>query len=212
MKLDVKGYTHKQRRNKVDLAQGLPRVVLNNSTIKALNGTFIRLRMFDSLISVETHNITSPVFLLSFSNAEICNCTFHSIQNIQENYSGESIMTHSVIFDVIERCKIIIKECVFENIQIDMDLSAVLYAVDSQIEIHNSIITKNMAHSAAITCIASKLVVRKSVFSHNSGKFGASIAVGRTSNLEVHNCTFTNNESRFRCRYKCLSRDIGIHY
>ncbi len=183
----------------VNTNDSLPLIKFVNSTIKQFTGTFIHLEMSDSWIPVDTMDIVSPIFVMRSSIAEIINCSFHGIQHKKDLGSFGNAFDTAIIFDVEDNSAIKITECVFENVQIDMgyDVSAALYAVYSQVEIHNSIFTRNKARFAVVLGLVSNMTVVDSVFSHNTGQQGASINVQVNSSLEVHNSTFIHNNAKF---------------
>ncbi len=194
--------------NAVNTGYSLPLIRFVNSTVKQFTGTFIHLEMSDSRITVNTLDIASTIFVMISSTVEINNCSFHGIQHITdrehvEQDSNRTFPFHdgvedsAVIFTVYENSSITIRECLFENIQVDMrhDVSAALRADDSQVEIHNSIFTRNQAQWAVVEGLASNVTVVDSVFSHNTGYSGASINVQQDSSLEVHNSSFTHNNA-----------------
>ncbi len=198
MTLHVYGTNARSTENEEIINQSLPLIEFVNSTIKHIIGTGIQLKMIDSLIAVNTQHIVSQMFVIWSSTAEIDNCIFHGVGNMESQDSSEGVLDTAVIFDV-EYSQIAIRDCLFENIQVDMslDVSAALYAENSQVEIYNSNFTKNMAQWAVISGVTSNVTLIYSVFSHNTGDEGASINVQHTSNLQVHNSTFTQNNATY---------------
>ncbi len=189
--------------------RGLPVVYISNATIMQFSGTYIHLILSDLWITVNTQNILSPIFMMRSSTADIDNCTFHGIQDMRypgpgENdtkttlhLDGDHMESYSVLFAAHDSSRISIRNCVFENIQVDSGykVAAALHAENSHVAMHNSIITRNKAYSAVFLIEASDVLIKDSVFSHNTGKEGASINAQQNSSLEVHNSTFTHNDA-----------------
>ncbi len=197
MTLNVKGDDNKKNRDEVNIYESRPLIVFEKSTVKHFIGAKINLKILESVIVVNTHAIDSPVFVIRCSTAEIFNCTFLGIKNSEKKNPKENDIDTAVIFDVQERSRITIQECLFENIQVDMsyDVSAAVYAENSQMEIYHSNLSFNTAQWGVIMGVASNLTVNESVFSSNIGDQGASFNVQQNSNLKVGNSTFTDNKA-----------------
>ncbi len=193
MTLDMRGT------NEINNRLSLPLIVFVNSTIKHFIGTSVQLKMFDSLIAVNTQDIVYPMFVMKSSSADIYNCTFYGVGNMESQDSSEDILDNAVVFDIEYIGHFAIRGCVFENIQVDESyaVSGALYAENSQVEISNSTFTKNKAVWAVIMGIRSNLNVSDSVFSNNKDYGGASINVHQNSSLEVRDCTFTYNNATY---------------
>ncbi len=199
MMLNIKG-SNEVIRNK-DISSRVPHILLVNSTVKSFMGMNILLTMHDSLIMVNTQEVVSSVFVIMSSTVGISNCTFLGINNdtnMPRKDTDRNTGKGSFIYGVGSMSKIVIRESLFENIQmpdIRYDVSTVIYVERSQIEIYNSSFMNNTAISAAIHGTASNLTVAESVFSENLGHDGASICAQENSHLDVHNSTFTYNKA-----------------
>ncbi len=209
MTLCVQKTVDDKAKHDVNTDENLPLIKLLNSTVKHFNGTYIHLEMSDSWIPVNTSDIASPIFVMISSIVVISNCSFHGIHQIEDRepvehdskkpfpFNGDYVETSAAVY---KNSTIIIRDCVFENIQVDMgyDVSAALYAVHSKVDINNSIFTRNQAQWAVVYVEnKTNMTVVDSVFSHNTGQQGASINVQENSSLEVHNSTFTHNSATF---------------
>ena len=198
MTLNIQGNGDRKARNEVNIKESRPLIVFDNSTIKHFIGADIQLNMFDSLIEVNTVDIFSPMFVMRSSIVDLSNCTFHGSENVEKQDYNKNGIGPAVIF-YVEESRMVIQECLFENIQVDMSypVSAAVCAINSHVEVFYSIFTKNTAHWAVINGLASKVTVSESVFSFNTGNQGASFNVQKNSSLQVHNSNFTNNNAPF---------------
>ncbi len=196
MELNLEGNPHWKSRNEVDINSSLPVIVLLNSTIKEFNGHFIHLKMIDSVIDVNTQDIGPPFFMMGSSFAEIYNCSFYGAKMTGKDPNQSNDVT-SLIFHASNRSRVVIKECSFENIQVDMtyDLSAVLYAEISLVEIHNSSFINNTAQWSVIMGATSNVTIVDSIFIHNTADQGGALNIQVNSHLDVHNATFSQNEA-----------------
>ena len=159
-------------KHSVSTDQSLPLINFVNSTVRYFTGTSIHLNMFHSSISVNTDDIIRPLVVMTSSTAEIYNCSFHGIDHTGNVVLKESNVDTALIFYVKDNSTIRIRDCFIENIQVDLgyDVTAVLYARNSQLVIYNSILTRNSAKWGGIVAIASDVVIKNSVFSKNAGK------------------------------------------
>ena len=198
MNLHVRGNSGREIWNTLNTDQTLPLIKFENSTINHFTGTFIQLNMFDSLMVVNTHGILLPVFTMRTSTAKIYNSIFKGVKNMVGLESPAQNLNTSVIFDVKDSCNIVIRDCVFENIQMEMgyEVSAAIYALYSQVEIQDSNFTENIARWGVIFSTASNVTVTNSVSLLNSGEHGTSINVQKYSILEVQGSKFTNNTAK----------------
>ncbi len=136
--LNITGNEEQRSRNNKSTAQRVPFVVLNNSTIKNLIGTHIRLRISDSSVLVNTDvDIVSPVFVMRFSVVQIINCIFYGIRNMRPKDPTEHVgnFTLAAILIDVGDSRLIIRDCIFKDVQVDMryKTSAVLYSENSQV-------------------------------------------------------------------------------
>ncbi len=172
MTLDAQKKVDDLTKYSVSTDQSLPLINFMNSTVKHFTGTSIHLSMFHSSISVNTQDITTPLVVTTSSTTEIYNCSFQGI-----NYTGNMVLKESaidtaLIFHVKDNSTIRMRGCLIENIRVDLgcDVSAVLYAQNSQVSIYNSILTRNTAKWGVIMAITSDVVINESTFSQNAGK------------------------------------------
>ncbi len=193
----VTGDNNEEIENNMSSEQIIPTIEFVNSTIKHFTGTMVQLNMFDSMIAVNTVDIASPMFVLRSSTVKISNCIFHGNNNTSETNLNENTSNTSVIFDVEENSKVMVTECVFENIQVDMkyDRAAAFFTLDSELEIHKTIFHKNKVFHANILAGASIVTITYSVFSHNRGVQAASIFAYSHTRLEVYNSTLIQNDA-----------------
>ncbi len=170
-----------------------PSIKVLNSSIGNFFGQGINIKVSYSYFHVNTHRTVTPMFVLSLSTATISDCRFDGAYNAERNakYELPSNRTFSsAIFDVANETKILIRECTFENIQVDFENEtlSVLKATKSHVDITKSTFYKISTNQATISGVTSHITVADSIFSYQQGK---AIDAQHRSKFHIHNSTFT---------------------
>ncbi len=156
-------------------------VIVSNSTIKHLKGSYIDLKIENTFIT-NHRTLTAALFSVNNSKVKITNCIFSDISVEGQNATAVLKSTESLV------------EIHNSTFSFNSASRSVFFGNKSQILITLSIFHDNRAvYGGSISAVESKVSVVESNFENNQAREVGSIDDHLKSSLIANNCTFLHN-------------------
>ncbi len=180
------------------LSMNIEHSILNEMALSIRRKATTSLKSAPEDLELHMKNSTIQHVNAHFTNIKVSNCDFINLPKLS-----------SAVFVAINS-SVQIEDSIFENVIVDQlaKQPAILYALQSEINVQASKFTSNAAMLSNILAVTSNVTVNRCIFSRNYGIGGAAIDVQTLSHLTVVGCNFMNNKASFGSAIAAL---VGSH-